>query len=114
MFFLGARAESSARHRGRDGYESDGLKGLKALGARDLNYKLCFLACAVTPTNSAVSKVCVGLYDLTQFVNVSVWRSVLERGRVDGRMGKETYEAGRIPVDRRNVQRSQFVHESDR
>lgn len=44
----GARAESSARHKGE---ESEGVTGLKALGVRDLCYRLAFLACSVTPTN---------------------------------------------------------------
>ncbi|XP_066985351.1 zygotic DNA replication licensing factor mcm6 [Macrobrachium rosenbergii] len=44
----GARAESSARHKGE---ESEGVTGLKALGVRDLNYRMAFLACSITPTN---------------------------------------------------------------
>lgn len=44
----GARAESSARHKGDD---SEGVSGLKALGVRDLTYRMAFLACSVTPTN---------------------------------------------------------------
>ncbi|KPP71401.1 DNA replication licensing factor MCM6-like, partial [Scleropages formosus] len=34
-----------------DGYENEGIRGLKALGVRDLSYKLAFLACHVAPTN---------------------------------------------------------------
>ncbi|XP_050721019.1 DNA replication licensing factor MCM6-like [Eriocheir sinensis] len=44
----GARAENSARHKGED---SEGVTGLKALGVRDLNYRLAFLGCSVTQTN---------------------------------------------------------------
>ncbi|KAK3879373.1 hypothetical protein Pcinc_016051 [Petrolisthes cinctipes] len=44
----GARAESGARHKGDD---SEGVTGLKALGVRDLNYRMAFLACSITPTN---------------------------------------------------------------
>jgi len=44
----GARSESSARHKGDD---SEGVSGLKALGVRDLTYRLAFLACSITPTN---------------------------------------------------------------
>lgn len=47
----GAKIESSARHKGKEGYNNEGLTGLKALGARDLNYRLAFLACSVRPTN---------------------------------------------------------------
>jgi len=42
----GARAETSGR-RGRDD-KGEGLRGLKALGVRDLNYRMAFLACGVT------------------------------------------------------------------
>ncbi|XP_074653745.1 zygotic DNA replication licensing factor mcm6-B-like [Tubulanus polymorphus] len=42
----GARAETSGRSN-----ESEGVQGLKALGVRDLNYRLAFLACTVEPAN---------------------------------------------------------------
>ena len=35
---------------GGDGFESDGVRGLKALGVRDLTYRMAFLACTVTPS----------------------------------------------------------------
>ena len=38
-----------------EGYESEGISGLKALGVRDLNYRMAFLACAVTSSNPRVS-----------------------------------------------------------
>ncbi|VDM07419.1 unnamed protein product [Wuchereria bancrofti] len=45
----GLRAEASRRNRRRGiGNEQDGITGLKALGVRDMNYKLAFLACNVT------------------------------------------------------------------
>jgi hypothetical protein len=43
----GASAESAARHRGA-GDNAEGLRGLKALGVRDLNYRMSFLACGVS------------------------------------------------------------------
>ncbi|KAF2366696.1 MCM domain [Trinorchestia longiramus] len=46
----GARAESSARHAGGK-EDSEGVTGLKALGVRDLHYRMAFLACSITPTN---------------------------------------------------------------
>lgn len=49
----GARAESSARKPG-EGPESEGVRGLKNLGVRDLNYRLAFLACSVTQSNPMV------------------------------------------------------------
>ncbi|MPC30622.1 DNA replication licensing factor MCM6 [Portunus trituberculatus] len=33
------------------GQDSEGVTGLKALGVRDLSYRLAFLACSVEPTN---------------------------------------------------------------
>ncbi|XP_036401353.1 DNA replication licensing factor MCM6 [Megalops cyprinoides] len=47
----GVRAETSSRTGGAQGYENEGVRGLKALGVRDLSYKLAFLACHVAPTN---------------------------------------------------------------
>lgn len=51
----GARAETSTRVRGGEGYDSEGVRGLKALGVRDLTYRLAFLACAVQQTQPGVS-----------------------------------------------------------
>uniref|UniRef100_A0A3B5LE65 DNA replication licensing factor MCM6 n=1 Tax=Xiphophorus couchianus TaxID=32473 RepID=A0A3B5LE65_9TELE len=51
----GVRAETSTRVPGRpQGLESEGLRGLKALGVRELSYRLAFLACNVAPTNPRV------------------------------------------------------------
>ncbi|XP_022610782.1 DNA replication licensing factor MCM6 [Seriola dumerili] len=48
----GVRAETSTRVAGGpQGFESEGLRGLKALGVRELSYRLAFLACNVAPTN---------------------------------------------------------------
>lgn len=47
----GVRAETSTRVGGGQGYEAEGLRGLKALGVRELSYRLAFLACNVAPTN---------------------------------------------------------------
>ncbi|KAM4698231.1 DNA replication licensing factor MCM6 [Rhinophrynus dorsalis] len=47
----GIRAETSSRVGGAEGYETEGVSGLRALGVRDLSYKLVFLACYVSPTN---------------------------------------------------------------
>ncbi|KAM4623625.1 MCM6 minichromosome maintenance deficient 6, like [Polymixia lowei] len=45
------RSETSSRVTGKEGFEADGIQGLKALGVRDLSYRLAFLACHVAPTN---------------------------------------------------------------
>ncbi|KAE8291293.1 DNA replication licensing factor MCM6 [Larimichthys crocea] len=48
----GVRTETSTRVAGGpQGFESEGLRGLKALGVRELSYRLAFLACNVAPTN---------------------------------------------------------------
>ncbi len=53
----GASAESSARHRGA-GDNAEGLRGLKALGVRDLNYRMSFLACGVSSAGSPHTSAC--------------------------------------------------------
>ena len=55
--YLGQRAESSGRQRSGEGYESEGVRGLKALGVRDLTYRLAFLACSVQATNPRVGNI---------------------------------------------------------
>ncbi|XP_056452765.1 MCM6 minichromosome maintenance deficient 6, like isoform X1 [Gadus macrocephalus] len=45
------RSETSSRLTGREGFDADGVAGLKALGVRDLSYRLAFLASHVAPTN---------------------------------------------------------------
>ncbi|XP_046846761.1 DNA replication licensing factor MCM6-like [Xenia sp. Carnegie-2017] len=47
--FPGARTESE-RPSG-EGFNAEGVSGLKALGVRDLSYRLAFLACSVESTN---------------------------------------------------------------
>ncbi|XP_005049719.1 PREDICTED: DNA replication licensing factor MCM6 [Ficedula albicollis] len=47
----GLRAETGSRVTGTEGYETEGIRGLRALGVRELSYKLVFLACYVAPTN---------------------------------------------------------------
>lgn len=50
-----ARAETSARLKGAEGYEQEGVSGLKALGVRDLGYKMAFLANNVLQSKTRVS-----------------------------------------------------------
>lgn len=54
----GVRAETSARVNGSD--ENEGVSGLKALGVRELNYRLAFLAYHVAPCNSKVIFIVLG------------------------------------------------------
>uniref|UniRef100_A0AAR2IW96 DNA replication licensing factor MCM6 n=1 Tax=Pygocentrus nattereri TaxID=42514 RepID=A0AAR2IW96_PYGNA len=51
MALSGTRAETSSRVTGKEGFEADGIQGLKALGVRELSYRLAFLANHVAPTN---------------------------------------------------------------
>jgi len=39
-----------------DGYDMEGIAGLKALGVRELNYRFAFLACSVKSANPRVSR----------------------------------------------------------
>ena len=41
----GAQAETGHRHKGE---QSEGVRGLKSLGVRDLHYRMAFLACSVS------------------------------------------------------------------
>ena len=51
----GARAEAAPRGKMNEAYDIEGIQGLKALGVRDLNYRLAFLACSVKSSNPRVS-----------------------------------------------------------
>ncbi|PSN32621.1 DNA replication licensing factor Mcm6 [Blattella germanica] len=46
----GAKAEVGSRHKAGD-TNTEGVRGLKALGVRELHYRMAFLACSVQPTN---------------------------------------------------------------
>ncbi|XP_069062648.1 maternal DNA replication licensing factor mcm6-like [Pleurodeles waltl] len=47
----GARAETGSKVTGPEGSIAEGIQGLKALGVRDLSYRLAYLACHVASTN---------------------------------------------------------------
>ncbi|KAI5613731.1 DNA replication licensing factor MCM6, partial [Silurus asotus] len=47
----GVRTETGSRTASSQGYENEGVRGLKALGVRELSYRLAFLASHVAPTN---------------------------------------------------------------
>lgn len=48
----GAKADLGSRHQRGEAAAAEGVRGLKALGVRDLNYRMAFLACSVQPTTS--------------------------------------------------------------
>lgn len=49
----GAKAEIGGRYKKGD-YNVEGIRGLKALGVRDLNYRIAFLACSVALSSPRV------------------------------------------------------------
>jgi len=50
----GAKAEVGSRHKAGE-TNTEGVRGLKALGVRELHYRMAFLACSVQSTNPRVS-----------------------------------------------------------
>ena len=73
----GARAESSSRKPG-EGPESEGVRGLKALGVRDLNYRLAFLACSVVQSNPMVRSSTTLKYSLQRTDIIERFRYILK------------------------------------
>lgn len=55
LAYPGAKAEMKTRSDRAVDAVNDGIRGLKALGVRNLNYRLAFLACSATPAKSKVS-----------------------------------------------------------
>ncbi len=72
----GASAESGARHRGA-GDNAEGLRGLKALGVRDLNYRMSFLACGVSSAGGINHRVAIadfsGVHPIMMEKSASGW-----------------------------------------
>lgn len=60
---IGPRAETSARVNGSD--DNEGVSGLKALGVRELSYKMAFLAYHVAPCNAKFGGKDLSIEDLT-------------------------------------------------
>lgn len=50
--FPGAKADMGSRHQKGEAAAMEGVRGLKALGVRDLNYRMSFMACSVQATTS--------------------------------------------------------------
>lgn len=83
---------------GPQGFESEGVRGLKALGVRELSYRLAFLACDVAPTNPRVSvfrrfddrvRVLLSHFLVTNVLPVEVWWEGDPRGGADCREHQE-------------------------
>lgn len=79
MQLPGARAESGARHKGD---ESEGVRGLRSLGVRDLHHRMAFLACNVTSANqrlgaqSADSNEEVAPQTIKERVSPAEWNTI--------------------------------------
>uniref|UniRef100_A0A4W4DTW8 DNA replication licensing factor MCM6 n=1 Tax=Electrophorus electricus TaxID=8005 RepID=A0A4W4DTW8_ELEEL len=79
----GTRAETSSRVTGKEGFDTDGIQGLKALGVRELSYRLAFLANHVAPTNPRFGGKDLRLEDHTaesvkNQMTVQEWEKVFE------------------------------------
>lgn len=59
----GAKAEISSRRKGGENIE--GVRGLKALGVRDLTYRMAFLACSVEVTSSRFGGTDLPMHEVT-------------------------------------------------
>ncbi|XP_015116230.1 DNA replication licensing factor Mcm6 [Diachasma alloeum] len=80
----GTKAEISSRHKAGD--QGEGVKGLKALGVRELNYRLSFLACSVTATSLRFGGTEMAMEEISQEMmkrqmTESEWNKVYEMSR---------------------------------
>ena len=60
---VGVNKESDSRHKGQ-GDNSEGVRGLKSLGVRDLHYRMAFLACGVQSAHK--NRLVVSYFGLRQ------------------------------------------------
>ncbi|KAF7286168.1 hypothetical protein GWI33_007130 [Rhynchophorus ferrugineus] len=80
MSLPGAKTQIASKH--KHGDEAEGIRGLKALGVRDLHYRMAFLACSVQPTNPKFGGIEMPLGDITpeimrQQMTEGEWRHIL-------------------------------------
>ncbi|XP_050315049.1 DNA replication licensing factor Mcm6-like [Anthonomus grandis grandis] len=81
MSLPGAKTQIASKHRHSE--EAEGVRGLKALGVRDLHYRMAFLACSVQPTNPKFGGIEMPLGDITpeimrQQMTEGEWRHMYE------------------------------------
>ncbi|XP_035775622.1 DNA replication licensing factor Mcm6 [Anopheles albimanus] len=81
----GAKAEIGSRHKQGDN-AAEGVRGLKALGVRDLNYKMAFLACSVQVTSSRFGGTDMPMNEVTaedmkKHMTDAEWNKVYEMSR---------------------------------
>ncbi|XP_003425529.1 DNA replication licensing factor Mcm6 [Nasonia vitripennis] len=60
----GAKAELGSRH--KQGDQGEGVRGLKSLGVRDLNYRMSFLACSISATSLRFGGTETGMEEISQ------------------------------------------------
>lgn len=80
----GAKAQMGSRHKAGD--EAEGIRGLKALGVRDLRYNMAFLACSVQATNPRFGGIELPLDEITpemmrQQMSEGEWKHMYEMSR---------------------------------
>ncbi|KAF2879667.1 hypothetical protein ILUMI_26505 [Ignelater luminosus] len=80
----GAKAQVGSRHKAGD--EAEGIRGLKALGVRDLHYNMAFLACSVQATNPRFGGIEMPLDEITpemmrQQMSEGEWKHMYEMSR---------------------------------
>ncbi|KAJ8917378.1 hypothetical protein NQ315_002402 [Exocentrus adspersus] len=80
----GARTQIASKHQHPD--EAEGVRGLKALGVRDLHYRVAFLACSVQPTNPKFGGIEMPLGEITpeimkQQMTEGEWKHMYEMSR---------------------------------
>lgn len=61
----GAKADLGSRHQKGENSAMEGVRGLKALGVRDLSYRMAFLACSVQATTSRFGGTDLPMSDVT-------------------------------------------------
>lgn len=84
--FAGAKADLGSRHKPGEASAMEGVRGLKALGVRDLNYRMAFLACSVQATSSRFGGTDLPLSEITaddmkKQMTQTEWDKVYEMSR---------------------------------
>lgn len=82
----GAKAEIGSRHKHGDSAATEGVRGLKSLGVRDLNYKMAFLACSVQATTTRFGGTDLPMSEVTaedmkKQMTDAEWNKVYEMSR---------------------------------
>lgn len=81
----GAKAEAGGRHKKGEN-STEGVRGLKALGVRDLNYRMAFLACSVQATRTRFGGTDCPMNEITaedmkQQMTEAEWNKIYDMSR---------------------------------